>query len=40
MVPKILSIPCIAITYFSGPVGIVVYWFIRIFYAKKINFNE
>ena len=40
MVPKILSIPCIAVTYFAGPVGIVIYWFIRIFYAKKINFNE
>jgi len=40
MVPKILSIPCIVITYFAGPVGIVIYWFVRIFYAKKINFNE
>jgi len=40
MVPKILSIPCIAITYFTGPLGIVIYWFVRIFYAKKINFNE
>ena len=40
MVPKILSSPCIIITYFAGPVGIVVYWFVRIFYAKKINFNE
>ena len=40
LVPKILSIPCIAITYFTGPLGIVIYWFVRIFYAKKINFNE
>jgi len=40
MVPKILSIPCIVITYFTGPLGIVIYWFVRIFYAKKINFNE
>ena len=40
MVPKILSITCIIITYFAGPVGIVVYWFIRIFYSKKINLNE
>tara|TARA_B110000971_G_scaffold211148_1_gene239153 strand:+ start:424 stop:894 length:471 start_codon:yes stop_codon:yes gene_type:complete len=40
MVPKILSIPCIVITYLAGPVGIMLYWFIRIFYAKKINFNE
>ena len=40
VVPKILSIPCIIITYFTGPMGIVFYWFVRIFYAKKINFNE
>jgi hypothetical protein len=40
MVPKILSMPCIIITYFAGPVGIVIYWIIRIFYAKKISFNE
>ena len=40
MVPKFLSAPCIIITYFTGPFGIVIYWFIRIFYAKKINFNE
>ena len=39
-VPKVLSTPCIIITYFGGPVGITVYWFVRIFYAKKINFNE
>ena len=24
-------------TYFIGPVGIVLYWFIRIFFAKKIS---
>ena len=40
MIPKIFSIPCVAITYFAGPVGIIIYWFVRIFYAKKINFNE
>jgi len=40
MIPRILSTPCVAITYFTGPFGIVIYWLIRIFYAKKINFNE
>jgi len=39
-IPKVLSAPCILITYFTGPLGIVIYWFIRIFYARKINFNE
>ena len=40
LVPKVLSAPCILITYFTGPFGILIYWFVRIFYAKKINFNE
>ena len=40
IVPKALSAPCILITYFTGPFGLVIYWFVRIFYAKKINFNE
>jgi|TARA_B110000902_G_C13884932_1_gene428183 hypothetical protein len=40
MVPRFLYAPCIAITYFTGPFGIIIYWFIRIFYARKINFNE
>ena len=39
-VPKALSAPCILITYFTGPFGILIYWFVRIFYAKKINLNE
>ena len=39
-VPKFLSAPCILMTYFTGPFGVVLYWFVRIFYAKKINFNE
>ncbi len=40
MMPKAFSAPCILITYFTGPFGILIYWFVRIFYAKKINFNE
>ena len=40
LVPKIFSIPCIVTAYFAGPVGILLYWFVRIFYAKKISFNE
>jgi len=39
-IPKVLSAPCILMTYFTGPFGIVLYWLVRIFYAKKINFNE
>ena len=35
----ILSIPLI-LTYLIGPLGLVIYWFIRIFYAKNINLYE
>ena len=39
-IPKIVTIPSLILTYFTGPVGLVIYWFIRIFYAKKISFND
>jgi len=39
-IPKIVSIPSLILTYFTGPIGLVVYWFIRIFFAKKISFND
>ena len=38
--PKIITIPSLILTYFSGPIGLVVYWFIRIFFAKKISFDD
>ena len=38
--PKIIIIPSLVLTYFTGPVGIVIYWFLRIFFAKKISFND
>ena len=40
LIPKIIIIPSLVLTYFSGPVGLVIYWFIRIFFAKKISFND
>ena len=39
-IPKIITIPSLILTYFTGPVGIVFYWFLRIFFAKKISFND
>ena len=33
----LISMPLI-ITYFIGPLGLFIYWVIRIFYAKKISF--
>jgi len=40
MVPRIFTIISLLITYFSGPVGLLIYWFFRIFFAKKITFND
>ena len=36
---SLLFLPLVLI-YFTGPVGLVLYWFIRIFYAKKIAFHD
>ena len=40
LIPKIITIPSLILTYFSGPVGLVIYWLIRIFFAKKISFDD
>ena len=40
MLPRIFTILSLVITYFIGPVGLVFYWFIRIFFSKKISFDE
>ena len=40
LIPKIIIIPSLILTYFTGPVGLVFYWFLRIFFAKKINLYE
>ena len=36
-ISKVLMFFPLIITYFMGPLGILIYWVIRIFYAKKIN---
>jgi hypothetical protein len=39
-IPKIVTVPSLILTYFTGPIGLVFYWFIRIFFAKKISLND
>ena len=39
-ISKIFVIISLTVTYFTGPVGLVFYWLIRIFYSKKINYYE
>ena len=38
--PKTLAFIPIVLTYFIGPIGLVVYWFFRIFFSKKIDLYE
>ncbi len=40
LIPRFILFFALIITYFSGPVGLVFYWLIRIFFAKKIGFND
>tara|TARA_B100001121_G_scaffold268026_1_gene251668 strand:+ start:321 stop:668 length:348 start_codon:yes stop_codon:yes gene_type:complete len=35
----LLAIPLL-LTYLIGPIGLLIYWFIRIFYAKNINLYD
>ena len=39
-VPRFFVFICLLITYFTGPVGLLFYWLIRIFFSKKISFND
>ena len=37
---RIFVILSLILTYFTGPLGLLFYWFFRIFFAKKISFND
>ena len=39
-ISKILIFIPLVITYFTGPLGIFIYWLIRIFYAKRISIYD
>ena len=39
MTRSLVFIPLILV-YFTGPLGLVLYWLIRVFYAKKLGFHE
>ena len=39
-IPKFLSAISLISIYFTGPLGLVLYWFIRIFYSKKISLYD
>ena len=39
-VSKIITIMSLMLSYVCGPLGLVFYWFFRIFFAKKINLHD
>ena len=39
-VPKLLSGISLIAIYFTGPLGLVLYWFMRIFYSKKFGLYD
>ena len=39
-ISKILIFIPLIITYFTGPLGVLIYWLIRIFYAKNVNIYD
>ena len=39
-IPRVITIPSVILTYFAGPIGLVIYWFMRIFFAKKVSFDD
>ena len=40
LISRPLVIISLITTYFTGPLGLVFYWLIRIFYSKKINYYD
>ena len=38
--PRGLVVVPLILVYFTGPIGLILYWFIRIFKAKKLGFHE
>ena len=38
--PKFLAFFPLILTYFTGPIGLSIYWLLRIFYSKKIDMYD
>ena len=38
--PKKLSFLPLMLIYFTGPLGLVIYWMFRIFYSKRLGFHD
>ena len=40
MISRIFVTLSLIFTYFAGPVGLLFYWFFRVFFAKRISFDD
>ena len=40
MISRFFVIIALILTYFTGPLGLFLYWVIRLFYSKKINYYD
>jgi len=38
--PRKITVLPLIIIYFTGPLGIVLYWVLRVFYSKKLSFHD
>jgi len=39
-IPRGLAAIPLILIYFTGPLGLVLYWFFRVFYSKKLGFHD
>ena len=39
-VPKSFTGVILILIYFTGPLGLILYWFVRVFYSKKLGFHD
>jgi len=39
-IPRGIAVIPLILIYFAGPVGLVLYWLIRVFYAKRLGFHD
>ena len=39
-IPKSFTAIILILIYFTGPLGLILYWFIRVFYSKKLGFHD
>ena len=39
-IPRAFTIIVLILAYFTGPLGLILYWFIRVFHAKKLSLHD